>query len=191
MSKLLNHSTVSTFLTKKWIEVNDLSSGQCSVNKNTRLKTSMLRPNLCFYSAAYIVTKGTITVEGVNDAKSRNKKLIFSNDAPFRSCISKINSTFIGNAEDLDIAMAMYNFLEYSDSYSMTSISLWNYYRDKINDDENENNDANNKANNNKTITSKSFEHKAKLRERPKMIIIHWTILQITLKRSYPDVLFH
>ena len=32
-SKLLNDLTVLKFVTKKWIEVNDLSSGQCSVNK--------------------------------------------------------------------------------------------------------------------------------------------------------------
>ena len=48
--------------------------------------------------------------------------------------------------------MLMYNLLEYSDKYFMTSGSLWNYYRDKINDDENENNNNNNRLNNNKTI---------------------------------------
>ena len=53
--------------------------------------------------------------------------------------------------------------LEYSDNYSMTSASLWNYYTDEINDDANESNTANNRINNNKTITSKSFEYKAKL----------------------------
>ena len=50
--------------------------------------------------------------------------------------------------------------LEYN--YSMTCGSLWNYYRDEINDDESEN-DNNNILNNNKTITSKSFNHKAKI----------------------------
>ena len=57
--------------------------------------------------------------------------------------------------------MAMYNLLEYSDNYSMTSGSLWNYNRDGINDDANEN--VNNTINNNKTITSKSSEYKATL----------------------------
>ena len=51
--------------------------------------------------------------------------------------------------------------LEYSDSYSMTSGNLWNWYRDEIKDDANEN--FNNRINNNKRITSKSFEFKAKL----------------------------
>ena len=75
ISKLLNDSNVSKFVTKKWIEVNDLSSGQYSVNKSIRFKTSMLRSDLCNYRDAYIVIKGTITVEGANDAKKRNKKL--------------------------------------------------------------------------------------------------------------------
>ena len=44
-----------------------------------------------------------MTVEGDNDDKTRNRKLILKNNAPFRSCVSKINHTFIDNAEDLDI----------------------------------------------------------------------------------------
>ena len=55
ISKLLNNSTVSRFVTKKWVKVNDLSSGQYSVNKNVRFKTSMLRSDLC----DYIAVKGT------------------------------------------------------------------------------------------------------------------------------------
>ena len=83
------------------------------------------------------------------------------NNAPFRSCISKVNNTFIDNAEDLDIVTSMYNLLEYSKNYSMTSGSLWNYYRDEINDDANEN--VNNRINKIKIRTSKSFECKTKL----------------------------
>ena len=39
----------------------------------------------------------------------------------------------------------MYNLLEYSENYSMTSESLWNYYKDEVNVDANENNAANNR----------------------------------------------
>ena len=98
----------------------------------------MLRSDLCDYSDVYIVVKERITVEGGNYDKTRNKKLIFKNNAPFRSCILKINNTFINNAEDLDIVMPMYNLLEYTNNYSMKSGSLWNYYKDEAN-----NNDAN------------------------------------------------
>ena len=96
-------------------------------------------------------------MERDNDAKTRNKKLMFKNNAPFRSCILKINNTFIDNAEDLDIVMPMNNLLEYRNNFPMTLGSLWNYYWVEVNDDANENNDANDKINNNKTKTSKSL----------------------------------
>ena len=63
------------FVTKNWVKVNNLSSGQYSVNKNTKFKTWMLRSDLCDYSDAYIVVKGTITVEGTNYANKKNKKV--------------------------------------------------------------------------------------------------------------------
>ena len=50
--------------------------------------------------------------------------------APFTNCISKINNTDIGNAKYMDIEMPMYNLIEYSDNYSKTSGSLWQYYKD-------------------------------------------------------------
>ena len=96
----------------------------------------MLRSDLCDYSDAYIVVKGTIdlltTAANENDKAQKNEA--FKNDAPFRSCISKLNSTLIDNAEDLDIVMPMYNLLVYSQNYFMASGSLWNYYRDEIDD---------------------------------------------------------
>ena len=122
----------------------------------------MLGSGLCDYSNAYIAVKGRITVEGDNNNKTTNKNLIFKSNAPFRSCISKINNRFIDNAKDPDIAMPMYNLLGYSDNYSMKSRGLWSYYRDEINDDANENAN-NNRINDNRTITSKSFEFKTKL----------------------------
>ena len=85
------------------------------------------------------------------------------NNAPSRSWISKINNTFIDIAEDLDVDMAMYNLLEYSDSYFMASGSLWNYWN-KVSDDTNENKNAENyRKNNSKIVTSKSFEYKTKI----------------------------
>ena len=78
----------------------------------------MLRSDFCDYGDVYVVVKETtITVEGDDDSKKIDKKLSFKNNAPCRSCISKINNTFIGNAEDLDIVMQMYNLFKYSDNY--------------------------------------------------------------------------
>ena len=67
----------------------------------------MLRSDLCDYSDAYIVVKRIITVTGTNPNPIGNKKLILKNNAPIKSCITKINKTFVDNAEDLDNVMPM------------------------------------------------------------------------------------
>ena len=95
----------------------------------------MLRSNLCDYADAYILAKGTITITDDDAAKrldERNKGVIFKNCAPFTKCISRINNTDINNAKDIDIVMPMYNLIEYSDNYSRTSESLWQYYKYEV-----------------------------------------------------------
>ena len=82
-----------------------------------RFKKSMLRSDLCNFSDAYTVVKGTnpltkLNVRGIIDI--RNSFLAFKNNAPFTNCISKINNVLIDNAEDLDVVMPMYNLLEYN-----------------------------------------------------------------------------
>ena len=119
------------FITKKWVEIYHQSGGNYNVNKEIRIKTSVLRSDLCGFSDAYIVLKGDITLEGDNDANKQNKNLAFKNNAPFINFISKINGVKIGNAEDLDIVMPRYDLLEYSKSYRKTTGSLWNYYTDE------------------------------------------------------------
>ena len=57
------------FFTKKWIEVYDQSEKKYDVNKEIRIKISMLRPDLCDLSDAYIVVKGNITVTEPDNAK--------------------------------------------------------------------------------------------------------------------------
>ena len=61
--------------------------------------------------------------------------MTLKNNAPFVLCISKVNTKLIEDAEDLDIAMPMYNLLEYSKNCEKTSGSLFNYYRDEPNED--------------------------------------------------------
>ena len=55
------------------------------------------------------------------------KKAISKNFAPFINCISKKNNTQIDNAKDINIIMPIYSLIEYSDNYSKTSRSLWQY----------------------------------------------------------------
>ena len=53
---------VPRFVTTKWIKVYDQSEKNYNPNKEIRIKTSMLRSDLCNFSDAYIVFKGNITV---------------------------------------------------------------------------------------------------------------------------------
>ena len=117
------------FRTKNWIEINDESRGTYTGN-SIKYKTTILRSNLCNFSDAYILVKGTIKITGAGDNAAarqldeRNKGVMFKNCAPFVKCTSRINNTEIDNAKDIDIVMPMYNLIEYSDNYSKTSGSL-------------------------------------------------------------------
>ena len=141
----------------------------------------MLRSDLCDYSDAYIVVKGRISVTGTDTANRRNKKLTLKKSAPFISFTSKINNTFIGNAEDLNIVVSMYNLLGYSDNYSITSGNIWNYYSDEVDDAVNETDAGNNKVNNNKT-TCKSFEYKTNEQRAHQIIIVN---AEVVLQLKY------
>ena len=94
----------------------------------------MIKSSLCDYSDAYVHVKGTIavnnTVAADANTNNTNKKVIFKNCAPFTICISEINNTQVDNAKDIDIVMPMYNLIEYSDNYSKTSGTLWQYCKD-------------------------------------------------------------
>ena len=124
----------SKFRTRNWIEINDESRGVYNVNSQIKFKTTMLKSGLCYYSDAYILVKGTITVNNTAAqgaaANNTNKEVIFKNCAPFTNCISEINNTQIDNAKDSDIVMPMYNLIEYSDNYAKTTGSLWQYCKD-------------------------------------------------------------
>ena len=88
--------------------------------KKIRMKTPRLRSDLCEFSDAYIVLRGTITAEqNVNrNNDGNNKPFIFKNNAPFINCISKINGVLIDNIEDLDVVMPMCILIEYSKNYT-------------------------------------------------------------------------
>ena len=48
--------------------------------------------------------------------------------------LEQLDNTQIDNAKYIDIVMPMYNLIEYSDNYSKTSGTFWQYYRDEPND---------------------------------------------------------
>ena len=144
---------LSKFRTRNWVETNDDSRGTYT-NSDIKFKSTMRKSNLCDYSDVYILAKGTIKITGDGDdaaarqADEWNQGVISKNCAPFTKCISRINGTDIDNAQHIDIVMPLYNSTEYSDNYSKTSGSLWQYYKDDPND---------NLAN------SESFKYKTKI----------------------------
>ena len=109
---------VPRFITKKWIEVHNQSNNDYSTSTPIRFKTSMLRSDLCDYSDAYVWVRGTVTKVDAAHNNAFNRQLTLKNNAPFISCISKINGKLVENAEDLDTVMPMYNLLEYSKKLS-------------------------------------------------------------------------
>ena len=83
---------------------------------------------------AYILVKGTVTIEPVlapAEADNDGKEVEVKNCDPFTDFISEINNTQIDHAKNIDVVMPMYNLIEYSNNYSKTLGSLWQYYRDE------------------------------------------------------------
>ena len=92
----------------------------------------MINSSLCDYSDAYIFFKGTITIAQVEPPAQPQyvgKNVVFKNCTPFTDCISEIKNAQIDDAKYINVIMAMYNLVKYSDNYSKTSRGLWQYHR--------------------------------------------------------------
>ena len=129
-----------------------LTVNQEAANDPIKLLTKSVESSLCDYSDAYILVTGNITVTGGDD----NTKVAFKNCAPFEKCRTEINETFVDEADIINITMPMYNLIEYSDNYSDTSGSLWQFKRDEIEGNVDLTVDANHIPNN-----SSSFKYKS------------------------------
>ena len=69
-----------------------------------KFKTSMLRSILCNYSDAYILVKGTISIERVlapAELENVDNEVVFKICAPFTNCIGEISNTQINRAKEL------------------------------------------------------------------------------------------
>ena len=99
----------------------------------------MLRLRLCDCNDVYILVNGTLTIIGAGgddatkQSDERNKGIIFKNCPPFTESKGQINNTQTENVKYIDVVMLMYNLIEYIDTYSTISGSLWQYYRDDPN----------------------------------------------------------
>ena len=107
----------SKYKANNWVEINGESRGAYNVNSQINFKTTILKPTFCVYSDAYVLVKGTVTVNNTAAAdayaNNTNKKVIFKNCIPFTICITEINNTQEDNAKDIHIVMPMYNLIEY------------------------------------------------------------------------------
>ena len=92
------------------------------------MKLNSLESSLRDYSDPYILVTGNINVTGGNN----NTKVVFKNCAPFKKCRTEVNEIFVDDVQHINIAMPMYNLIEYSDNYSDTSGSLWGFKRDEV-----------------------------------------------------------
>ena len=110
------------------IKITDYGEGN-EDSATVKFETKVIKSNLCDYSDAYILVTGNITATG-GDA---NTRVAFKNCAPFTKCITHINDEHVDNADNLAVILPMYNLIEYSDSYSDTSRSLWQFKRDEQN----------------------------------------------------------
>ena len=92
-----------------------------------KFETETIKSSICDYSDAFILVTGNITV-----AAGNNTDVAFENCAPFSTCTTNINDTFVDKANHIYIAVPMYNLIEYSDYYSDTLGSLWQFKRDEV-----------------------------------------------------------
>ena len=130
---LLNNTEgeYSTFATEKWYVIDSESKSNYSHQNPIWFSTNSSESSLCDYSDAYILVTGDITVTGGDD----NTKVVFKNCTPFKKCRTEMNETFVDEADIINFTMPMYNLIEYSDNYSDTTGSLWQFRRDEIEED--------------------------------------------------------
>ena len=127
---LLNDSNneESKFATRKWYVIDSQTAkGKYNQKNSIKFETESIESSLCDYSDVFILVTGDITVTADN-----NTDVAFKNCAPFSTCKTEINDVFIDEANHIYITMAMYNLIEYSDNYSDTSGSLWQFKRDEV-----------------------------------------------------------
>ena len=114
----MNNSALSKFVTSKLIEVNDLSSGQYSVNKNKRFKNTMLRSDLCHYSDSYFVEKGKIDLLGKKStllSRNNGKEKSFPRSATYFSktisCyLVKLSTDTVHNKNNIFFQLFFFDF---------------------------------------------------------------------------------
>ena len=127
---------------KKWYVIDSESKGNYS-HPNPIIKS--IEPSLCDYSDAYILVTGNITIARTiayasaaagNDAQRKQPldaatQVVCNICAPVKNCSTEIYGSLVDEPDFINITMPMYNLIDYSDTYSDTSGSLWDSKRDE------------------------------------------------------------
>ena len=101
--------------------------GKYKQGNTIKFETKTIKSSRCDYCDGFILVTGNNTVD-VNN----NTDVTFNNCAPFFTCTTKIDDVFVDETNHIYNAMPMYNLNEYSDNYSNTSGSLWQFKRDEV-----------------------------------------------------------
>ena len=100
---------LSNFRTKNWVEINCDASVTRNTNSQIEFETNMLNSSLC--TDTLLIREETQQTADKND-----KKVIFGSFASFIDCMRKITNTKVDNANNFDVLMSKYNFMEHSNS---------------------------------------------------------------------------
>ena len=131
IKNLLNHKdeTYSKYQTKKWYIINDRNNNSYPEgdgnDEGIKFDTEVVKPFLCDYAGAYILVTSDVAVTRGNE----NTRVAFKNCHPFAKCRIRLNDTNAEGSDNLDLIMNMYNLIEYSDNYSDSTASLYQYKR--------------------------------------------------------------
>ena len=129
---LLNDSSneESKFATTKWYVIDSQTAkDKYNQKKFIKFETENIKSNIWVYSDAFILVTGNITVNAGN-----NTYVTFKYCASSSTCKTEINDVFIDEANHICTGMPMYSLIEYSDSYSDTSGSFWQFKGDEVPD---------------------------------------------------------
>ena len=101
--------------------------GKYDQSNSIKFETESITSSLCDYSDVFSLVRGDITANA-----DKNTDVALETCAPFSTCKTEIDDEFVDEANHIYIAMPMYNFIEFSDNYSDTSGSLWQFKRDEV-----------------------------------------------------------
>ena len=161
IKNLLDHKNNDDlkYQNKRWYIINDRNNNSYSEGEvddpPIKIDTEVVKSFLCDYADACILVTGDITVVG-GDIST---KVAFKSCHPFIKSEINLNDEHVENSNNLDLIMNMYNLTEYSDNFSESTTSLYQFKRQEQNYDPNNSKDIVN--------DSTSFKYKSDLLGRP------------------------